>query len=410
VSNFATSLCESPGVHSRPAVAIARRPEYFFALESLRGLAAVIVVCFHASWTNPVTASAFVQNGALMVDFFFLLSGFVIYHSYGDRLTSGSDVARFTWLRFWRLYPLHLAFLFVFLAFEVAKWIFKQPAFVTNNKFAFLSNLLLIQDFGFQQKMTFNYPSWSISAEFYTYLLFALLRRFLPSRRLFVLAAVGVVVLSAVILLIVGKGGLVDAIQGWGLLRCSGEFFLGILTYNVYSSLKPHIPAWVSSGALAKLLPLAAIIATAGFLSYPLPGIWPMALPVFGAAIILTIVLTSGSPIVSLLESRPFLWLGKVSYSIYMVHAAIVWLITQALSAAFHFPRVLVDGDPALAMSPGAGLLVLTVYICAVLLLSQMTFRWIEDPFRKKAKQFAAQHFGGGLARRPAPQGVLRAH
>lgn len=77
--------------------------------------------------------------------------------------------------------------------------------------------------------------------------------------------------------------------------------------------------------------------------------------------------------------------------------------------AAVATARVLVGGDPALAMSPGAGLLVLAVYVCAVLLLSQMTFRWIEDPFREKAKQFAAQRFGRGLARRPIRAGFLGA-
>jgi peptidoglycan/LPS O-acetylase OafA/YrhL len=388
-------LLEHPGARAARATVAIVQPTYFFALESLRGIAALIVVCFHARWTNPITTLEFVQNGPLMVDFFFVLSGFVIYHSYGDRLKSGSDVARFTWLRLGRLYPLHLACLLVFLAFEIGKWPLDQPAFITNNKFALVSNLLLIHALGVQKKLTFNYPSWSVSAEFYTYLLFALLRLLLPSRRSFVLVAIGVVAISAATLLAVGKFRLMDAAQDWGLIRCTGEFFLGILTYHAYSALRTRLPAWVASGLLSKTLPLVALIATIAFLSQPLFGTWSFAFPLFGAALILTVVLTSGSPIVDLLQARPFRWLGKVSYSIYMVHAAIGWLIAQALSAAFHFPRVLVDGDPALAMSPGGGLLILAVYICAVLLVSQATFRWIEEPFRAKAKEFATQRLAG---------------
>src|SRR5579871_4742226 len=96
-------------------------PRFFAPLESWRGLAALVVVVFHAVWTNPITASRFFQNGALMVDFFFVLSGFVIFHSYGRKLASTTDVIRFLWLRLGRLWPLHFAFLLVFLGFEVAK-------------------------------------------------------------------------------------------------------------------------------------------------------------------------------------------------------------------------------------------------------------------------------------------------
>src|SRR6266496_1761059 len=97
--------------------------KFFAPLESLRGLAALVVVIYHAVWSNPVTGLHFFQNGALMVDFFFVLSGFVIAHSYGGKLRSFTENVRFLFLRIGRLYPLHLAFLLVFLGIEVAKFV-----------------------------------------------------------------------------------------------------------------------------------------------------------------------------------------------------------------------------------------------------------------------------------------------
>src|SRR5579871_5277008 len=113
----------APSQSNPPAVATGTTRGFFYPLESLRGLAALTVVIYHAVWNNPITSLSFFQNGALMVDFFFVLSGFVIFHSYGRKLGSWSQIGRFLWLRLGRLYPLHLAFLLVFFGFEVAKWL-----------------------------------------------------------------------------------------------------------------------------------------------------------------------------------------------------------------------------------------------------------------------------------------------
>src|ERR1700722_20952622 len=100
---------------------IDNRPQFFGALESMRGVAALTVALYHTGWTNPVSDLPFVRNGYLMVDFFFVLSGFVICHSYGGKIESFQSFSRFIWLRLGRLYPLHVALLFVFLGFEFSK-------------------------------------------------------------------------------------------------------------------------------------------------------------------------------------------------------------------------------------------------------------------------------------------------
>src|SRR5580700_6668773 len=96
---------------------------FFGGLESLRGVAALIVVFLHIKWANPLTSLLFFRNGYLMLDLFFVLSGFVICHNYGRKIGNTGDVGHFMFLRFGRLYPLHLFCLIVFLGIEVAKYI-----------------------------------------------------------------------------------------------------------------------------------------------------------------------------------------------------------------------------------------------------------------------------------------------
>src|ERR1700678_383797 len=187
-----------------PAARAARDVGFFVTLEPLRGIAALIVVVYHAVWLNPLTDSRFFTNGALMVDFFFVLSGFVICHSYGDRLSSVRDIGRFLWLRLGRLYPLHVAFLMVFVLIETVKYVAQvrygiiadKPAFTVNGAGAFLANVFLVQALSFSAPLTFNYPSWSISVEFYAYVLFAIVRMIRRRRFGFVLASIVIVISS----------------------------------------------------------------------------------------------------------------------------------------------------------------------------------------------------------------------
>src|SRR6201996_4654585 len=208
-------------------------PRFFVSLESLRGIAALAVIVYHAEWYNPITPLRFFQNGPLMVDLFFVLSGFVIYHSYGTRLRSAREVARFLWLRIGRLYPLHLTFLIVFLGIEVFKRVTHHEAFTINNGYSFLTNLLLLQSMGLHRALTYNYPSWSISTEFYAYVLFAIVCALTRTVRIFTVVAVLIVAASIATLLAVGVVSLGDAGFDFGYFRCTLGFFTGVLTCEV---------------------------------------------------------------------------------------------------------------------------------------------------------------------------------
>ena len=374
------------------AASAAKGADFFVPLESLRGVAALIVVVYHAVWLNPVTNSRFFMNGALMVDFFFVLSGFVIFHSYGDRLSSFRDFGRFLWLRLGRLYPLHFAFLLVFAAIEAVKYfaqvrfgiVADKPAFTVNGVSAFVQNLFLVHALSFSAPLTFNYPSWSISVEFYAYVLFGMVLIAVGRGVRFLLVACAIVASSVAVLWAGGQFSLADSGNGWAFFRCCGGFFLGVLTYSLYrastreTQRREILNAWLAPSVLA---------ITIVFLSLELKAAWSYALPLLGAALIYSTVVYPNRVLTSVLTAAPLRWLGRVSYSIYMVHAAIVWTLTQCLTMILKIPHVMIAGESHVATSASLGLLTLTIYLPLVLLLSHFTFRWIEDPFRNWSRR-----------------------
>ena len=383
----------APKVRSAPRSASgAKGADFFVPLESLRGVAALIVVVYHAVWLNPVTNSQFFLNGALMVDFFFVLSGFVIFHSYGERLSNFRDFGRFLWLRLGRLYPLHFAFLMVFVAIEAAKYfaqvrfgiIADKPAFTVNGAGAFVQNLFLVHALSFSAPLTFNYPSWSISVEFYAYVLFGMVLVAVGRGVQFLLAAAAIVAGSVAVLWIGGQFSLADSGNGWAFFRCCGGFFLGVLTYSLYrASTRKTARAEILKVWLAPCVLIVTIV----FLSLQLKAAWSYALPLLGAALIYSTVVYPNRWLTSVLTAAPLRWLGRVSYSIYMVHAAIVWTLTQILTIILKIPHVMIAGESHVATSAGLGLLTLAIYLPLVLLLSHFTFRWIEDPFRNWSRR-----------------------
>ena len=378
-------------------------PTFFAPLESLRGVAALGVVLYHAVWANQITSLNFVQNGALMVDFFFVLSGFVIFHSYGNKLHSGVDVARFLWLRLGRVYPLHFTFLFVFVGIELAKLIAQRHfgvvpnklAFSTSNPYALLMNLLLIHSLGVLRHLvhTFNYPSWSVSTEFYTYVLFSGVRRVFTENRRFVLAAIALVALSAGVLLWLRIVPLTDAGYDYGFFRCVAGFFIGALIYLAYDVLRGR-HGTADGGSSWAWLSIFTVVGTVVYLSSIDPdGRLTYLLPLLAALVILTVVLYPQRALMRVLSSPPLAWLGRVSYSVYMAHAAIVWVMTQVLTLVLKFPEV--DGPDGLVVAtpPLAGMIALAVYVSIVLVVSHFTYRWIEVPFRQASRRLAGSWF-----------------
>jgi peptidoglycan/LPS O-acetylase OafA/YrhL len=223
----------------------------YLALESIRGLAAILIVFYHIpAWNQSTYDIPFIRNGYLMVDLFFVLSGFVIHNAYGRQINTYSDLLRFQFLRFGRLYPVHLIFLLAFTCIEIAKYFAKakfnlvspniSPT-VNQNLNAWIEQILLVQAIGpTGNAFTFNSPAWSISAEFYTYFLFGFTTLIFSRSRNYIFIAF---FMMSFFLLTLGMddGGFKE------LIRCSCGFFLGCISSILRQNIEVSLPNFLTS-------------------------------------------------------------------------------------------------------------------------------------------------------------------
>lgn len=346
---------------------------FFGELESLRGLAALLVVVYHMpNWYEPFYRSALVRNGHGAVEFFFVLSGFVLYHSYGSRIPDARALKRFTLLRFGRLYPVHFVFAMVFFGIELAKFLGSSSPYSLHALLRALGeNLLLVQGLGLAPREVFlNFPSWSISTEFYTYLIFGVAVWLFSHRGFLVVSLLLTVTGCAVLAVAAERIG-----ETQQMVRCVAGFFLGCITRIAYGHMKPSTSKvdWT----------LLLMLVSAVFLNIPWEDrldAWKVAFPL-SASIILTLLLNPPGLSYRLLSSRPFRWLGEISYSLYMCHAFVIYLGRHALPSGLQLSL------------PGAVALYVGI-LAAVIVGGWITFLLVERPakswWRKLAGRSAA--------------------
>ncbi len=376
-----------------------RERKHFAGLESLRGLAALCVVLYHVTWLNPTSDLGLVRNGPVMVDFFFVLSGFVIAHAYGHKIRGVRDLAAFMFLRLGRLYPLHIAMLLVFLGFELLKlhgeaaasYSAATPAFSVNTPEAFIANLFLVQAVGTKFCYTFNIPAWSISAELYTYLLFAMLSvpRAAADRRGVVSAGIAA---AAFIVLETRPFG--DAVCDYTLVRCLFGFFTGVTTYRIYAGIDAARRAdlggaagWLQAFLVAALVVALSLGPTSGY-----DAVFTFAF----APLIFATAIARGGPIQSFLHSRALLWLGRVSFSLYLVHSALNRIIAKILMGPFGFEsRLPLNGEDLQILTDWrTGAVALTIYLVLVMASSAVTYRFVEVTGRQLSKRLVTRWRG----------------
>jgi len=165
------------------------KPEYYSALDGFRGLLAVFVAIYHTIWISHPQEWRFFGNGPVIIDLFFAFSGFLMWRLYTDRLSTTAQAGAFFKRRFARLYPMHLFMLFVFVAYALVRLLAhkfgisdQSPGeilpFQTGSSesiAAVFQHLTMTNAMGFSDALTFNPPSWTVGAEFYTYFIFATL-------------------------------------------------------------------------------------------------------------------------------------------------------------------------------------------------------------------------------------------
>jgi peptidoglycan/LPS O-acetylase OafA/YrhL len=375
----------------------------FQALDGLRGVAALLVVLLHVEWSNHLTDNRFVQHGYLAVDLFFILSGLVISSNYCDRIRDVRDARRFIGLRFFRLYPLHLAMLAAFMCLECAK-IAAQHAFAIapgpqapftgdDSLGAAVANLFLVNGLHVLDRPSWNGASWSISCEFAAYLVFciAVLTGIARSRLFFIggflMAAAGYTGLAL-------ERGTLNVTADWGIIRCLSGFFLGMLIFRLRGMNVLRQSRTVIGGC--GIAVMIAVILTMSFASGPL---LVFAIPLFAFAI--TLLQFDQGPVARLLISPAAQFLGRISYSIYMVHSFVVVCLLIILKRIFIVPSAMYSmrENPILMMNPWIGDLLVLGTVALVIAGASATYALIEEPGRLIGRRLFSNSKDRSLAR-----------
>ncbi len=332
-------------------------------ITAARGLLALWVFAYHANLhLHFAAAGGLIGRGYLGVDGFFILSGLVLAHRYpAPALTLGAT-ARFWWRRLVRLYPTVLAMLALLAAaFLLARagGVHPHEALRASGR-ELLLQLLMLNGWGFSQGWTWNYPSWSISAEWGGYLLFPLLAR--------AAARCGG-----------GWAALAAGAMGLVLLAVSGRSASGLnLTYQ--GALPRFFPEFIGGILLARLLRrqrlawLSPVLGGAAGVALLLLGIWLRRMTTAGdgvSAIGLWLIIGTlaggGQRVFARLPAT--VGLGVLSYPFYMAYAPVELVFARAWGHWHIDPT----RQPFLWLAP---------IFLSVLALGWVTARLVERPAR----------------------------
>jgi peptidoglycan/LPS O-acetylase OafA/YrhL len=356
-------------------------------LDALRILASAgIVILHYANYIEDTAVGRFVytytQHFNLFVDLFFTISGFVIASQYLGRVANGRSIGRFLWRRLARIYPLHLATLAFYVLIAVLFY-FGLVRVENAARYPFSdlpAQILLLHAFD-GQRLTFNFPSWSLSAEMFCYLLFPLVA-FIGLRRprmvigLAVAAAVG----NTLFVLMRGTSPWPDWINQGGEFRALPAFFLG-MTLCLFR----ERVARASLGMI--LLPAFLLFIVAG---------WAFPVMASIALVYLIAIAAVHCDVAKVTTPLARLGLGRwayLTYSTYMLHMPVATFVVTVLGRF-------------LPHRPGMPLVLVLGAMVVLVFVSIASFRLFEDPVRRwlNAAFDRRRDLGPPPARALAPQ------
>jgi peptidoglycan/LPS O-acetylase OafA/YrhL len=348
----------------------------FEVLDSFRGLAAIFVILYHLLMLNSITALEFFRNSNLFVEFFFVLSGFVLTHGYAFKDNLGFK--NFFIARTFRIFPLHIVMLAVFILLEFGRWYASnhgfsfntEPFTALNSPKEILPNLLLLQAWLPSAKtLSWNTASWSISVEYYMYMIFflsLLLKGFLRGALWFLMA------LAMFIIIYIQQDNPSEVARG---LAC---FYAGALVYLTYQKTYHKIEKDIRFFTLLEML-----IST--FMVFILSSNIEHKLFIASLFFCFQVYIFAfeAGYISQFLRRKFFLYLGKLSYSIYLTHSVILFITTSFLMIAQKVLRVeltkIIDAQRYIDLGNSFYNNLLVAFIIAVVIgISHLTYKYIE--------------------------------
>lgn len=350
-----------------------------------RLIAALLVMAYHYGHyaPDPEPVIAWFEMMSPLLDMFFVLSGFLIFERYGWRGMDSAGFARFLARRLARLYPLHILTLSFFFVIAIAvnmDWVQSDGGMARYDFSGLPANLLLMQAWGVHDALTFNYVSWSLSAEWFAYLCFPLLLIAFRTARLPGLILLLTLVIAGLEFADAGavdKKGLWQEAKLWGAYRVLADFVYGAVI-SVFVQRFPLSLASLSPAWLAMAIAVAWMFAGVNF--YPVLGL-------IGLAIYLGACAERANPEQSG-WMRPLMPLAAVSFGIYLWHP-----VSEVLFLSLGWRRFL---EPAGVFSFHAFVLVPAMASIAIALFSA---RFVEAPMAKHLDRWfnsALERFGAG--------------
>ena len=339
-------------------------------LTGVRAFAALWVVFYHLRPTverifpEAHGLHGFLAFGYLGVDLFAFLSGFVIAYNYCDRvdLARPREIGVFLWIRAVRIFPLHWFLLLALLVARLTIPRFGEFGIDVGRWEAgdFIEHALMLHGWGVAQHLAWNVPSWTVSAEWLCYLLFPLMAVLLLRIGDGFVAVAAATATLGVTKVVLDAAGFPDfsASLSWGAVRIGGEFVAGCLLWRAFALGTFDSAPW---GAIA-----VAAFGTAGLLTG-----WPgTAFPIVCcfAVGVLSLAYARG-PLAWCLSLRPIVFLGEISYSIYLLHWVVLRIFEYSVGRA--------------VMQLGGRGLALAVMVVVILGGSVLTYFGVERPARR---------------------------
>ncbi len=346
--------------------------DYRRAINLLRGLAALYVAAYHLryfstfDWFNEIPVIRF---GYLGVDLFFILSGLIISHVYLVDMSKTNKTYwfKFIWFRLARIFPTHFFIMLVMLVVALVLPVF-DPAGATLTRGELLNWFtlsLMIRQWLMPEAYTWNTPAWSISAEFFAYLvIFPIVVNLERGRSLyrkgFLLFASGL----ALLVFLIAMADTVNVTSTIGpLVRVSGGFLIGCGLFCLMSHLEVSL-RWDTNLKYSWVALLLSFYVSLHLLEQ---GTRTDFLIISAFIVLICATYLAKGPISKAMSIRCFFWLGEVSFALYLCHIPVM------LSARYLAENLRIE----------RGFWFGIFCMLASLLLAHVTYRYVELPSRR---------------------------
>lgn len=362
--------------------------KYLSNLTPLRGIAALLVAIFHFEMAIarfvPAQRTMFFEKCYLMVDLFFIMSGFIMFHVYGEYFKLSvhkKSFRQFIIARFARIYPLHFFSLLLLIIVIATLPAADSQARLIEAPSALPANFLLLHSFYITKIYTWNIPSWSISPEWWSYMIFPLLALFMNKKKipaiiifiLFVVAAY-----YSIMYLLPRKNPLypsaavphnINSTYDYGFLRGIAGFMIGIIIYQFYKI------SFIQKIFQKDILTILILIFVMLALHFAVNDSFCVIL----FALLVLCFASNNEFIHKACNTGILQFIGNISFSIYMMQI----FFQVPFSHGFRLPGVTGIGRGKLNIDFSSGLMYCSVYILLLIAISSITYYGIEKPCRK---------------------------